>query len=318
MKKNIAASVMGAILALAVFVTLRGPIAQAVPNFLQWWYGDRGIKGDLVVTGTIYGDVDGDVIAANTLTVDSRDITYRNARKGPIAYWDDFIINSHETMEADGYFGFGAWKATGLGSGTTVGWISNLSAAPADQPGLTRIRLPGDTVSSAGACLKTYSNAFTISGGEYIESIFKIQNAPGAGKLRVVYGFYNAGDPRTTLPPADGLYFVSDSDSVNVKGQARKSSGTTYSTSAYTYTPNTFYRFSIETASTNDLATFEIHTLAGNTLLWSDTLGTTRGYPDDVAQGNVLYAWYDAADYTSTTIMYLDWIYLEIDRDLAR
>lgn len=250
-------------------------------------------KQDLLVSGTNLKTING----ASVLGSGDIAVAASKTRKN-FFIETDFLYNSTGLAYAP-------WNAAAISSGTLP--AASTSVVP-DHPGITGIS--SSTSANSGAYIVTTLTSFLLGGSEKTEYIFKTPTSINASTT-VKLGFT---DSQTASAPTDGLFVNIGSNSVSGKTYSNGSTSTT--ATSHTVDADTWYRASIELNSNATTATFNLFADNSETPLWTDTLSTNipSGAGRYVGHGVVA----TNSGTTAVSLIYLDYMNLKIDRDLAR
>lgn len=175
----------------------------------------------------------------------------------------------------------------------------------ANHPGCVNLR--GTTSANSGRAYFTAINAFLLAGGEEFEIIFKTTDASSENRARFGWG---AASDATAAPK--GVYIRING--LTLDGVCKNASGTSTTSTSYTYSAETWYRATIIINSGATLVTFTLYSESG-TQLWQQTLSTNipTAAGDEVGVGAV---WYQSS--TSQRVCTVDWMTARISRSLTR
>lgn len=217
-----------------------------------------------------------------------------NPRRGPVAWFDDFLSGTRTQP----------WSSAAIVSGTQA-FVTDTG----DHPGLIRYR--SSASNNSGYAVYIGTGALLLTGSEYSELEFKYLT-PANGVTYINFGFTDSiavGDPN------NGAWISTDSSGPTLSGKTRNGAGAVQTTaSSYTLTTSTYYLATITVNSDATLVTFALYDMSSS-LLWTDTLAAQ--IPTANAVGNSVVMW-NSAPTTATNLTILDWLYMSINRTIAR
>jgi hypothetical protein len=250
-------------------------------------------KVDLATTGVVNTDASGNLSQSYNIA--------DRMRLSPFLFTD--FLGPASATSIESHIG---WDYLVLASGTQV---SASTATSSNHPGV--LATSSSTTTNSGGYCRTEVTSFLIGGGEVFEIIFQHKVASGTNTT-IRLGFLDAANSNDAV---DGCYFEIPSGSLAVVGKTASNSTRSTTSTIYTISIDTWYRFKVEVNSDATLVTYTIYNESG-TSLGSQTLNTNI----PITSNNVCGAGFVATNVgtTATLLAWWDMMMVYYNKTLTR